>query len=54
MPTLKRISFNVLLAFSLGSILISFGCNTVHGVGQDIERGGQKTQDAADSVRRRM
>jgi len=54
MPTLKGISSNLLIALSLAGILASFGCNTVHGLGQDIERGGEKTQDAADSVRRRM
>jgi len=54
MRPLKRISSNLLIALSLAGILNSFGCNTVHGLGQDIERGGEKTQDAADSVRRRM
>ena len=29
-------------------------CNTVRGVGQDVERAGEKTQDAADAVKRRM
>lgn len=33
----------LLIVFSLG-ILGAFGCNTVHGVGQDIERAGEKTQ----------
>jgi predicted small secreted protein len=54
MRPLKRISSSLLIALSLAGILSSFGCNTVHGLGQDIERGGEKTQDAADSVRRRM
>jgi CheY-like chemotaxis protein len=31
-----------------------FACNTVHGMGEDIERGGEKTQDAADGVKRRL
>ncbi len=45
----------LLLACSLATILgASIGCNTVHGVGQDLERGGEKTQDAADSVKRRL
>jgi len=44
----------LLLASSLAGIFGAFGCNTVHGLGQDIERGGEKTQDAADSVKRRM
>ncbi len=29
------------------SALVS-GCNTMHGAGQDIERGGEKIQGAAD------
>ena len=54
MEIVKKIFSSVLLACSLAGILASFGCNTVHGLGQDIERGGEKTQDAADSVKRRM
>ena len=54
MQMLKATSSNLLIALSLAGVLVSFGCNTVHGMGQDIERGGQKTQDAADSARRRM
>jgi len=34
----------VLLAFSA----LVAGCNTMHGAGQDIERGGEKIQGAAD------
>jgi entericidin B len=30
------------------------GCNTISGMGKDIERGGEKTQDAAESVQRKM
>lgn len=40
-------------ALALGALL-SAGCNTVHGMGRDIERGGEKTQDAADAVQRKM
>jgi predicted small secreted protein len=29
-------------------------CNTVHGVGQDIERAGEKTQEAADAVKKKL
>jgi predicted small secreted protein len=29
-------------------------CNTVHGLGHDIERAGEKTQDAADAVKKKM
>jgi len=30
------------------------GCNTVAGAGQDIERGGQKIEDGARDVQRKM
>lgn len=48
---LKTILWALYLTFSLAG---SMACNTVHGMGQDIERGGEKTQDAADAVKRRM
>jgi entericidin B len=53
-----QIAKKTLSVLVFGSVLTgifgSLGCNTVHGLGQDIERGGEKTQDAADSVKRRM
>jgi predicted small secreted protein len=55
MKLFKKSFSALLLACSLAAMLgSSFGCNTVHGLGQDIERGGEKTQDAADSVKRRL
>jgi predicted small secreted protein len=30
------------------SCLTSLGCNTLEGMGQDIERGGEEIQEAAD------
>jgi predicted small secreted protein len=51
MKKLQSLLVVFIVASSLGSIL---GCNTVHGLGRDIERGGEKTQDAADAVKRRM
>jgi predicted small secreted protein len=48
---LKTILWALSLTCSLAG---SMACNTVHGMGQDIERGGEKTQDAADAVKRRM
>lgn len=30
------------------------GCNTVSGAGKDIERGGEKVQDAAKNVQKKM
>ena len=40
----KRIFAILMLLGMLGGIA---GCNTVHGLGQDIERGGEKLQDKA-------
>jgi len=51
---LRRIFFALLLASSLAGIFGSFACNTVHGVGEDLERGGEKTEDAADRVKRHL
>ena len=31
-----------------------FGCNTVAGVGKDVERGGEKVQDAAKNQQKKM
>lgn len=30
------------------------GCNTVQGLGKDIEKAGEKTQEAADAVRKKL
>lgn len=44
---MKRIlSFGVLV---LATLLLISGCNTVHGVGQDIEQGGEALQRSAGS-----
>lgn len=40
----KRILAGLMLLGILGAIA---GCNTMHGLGQDIERGGEKIQDKA-------
>ena len=54
MDKLKKIFSTLVIVSSLAGILASFGCNTVRGVGRDVERAGEKTQDAADSVKRRL
>jgi predicted small secreted protein len=40
--TMKRLIWAVLAAAVLA------GCNTMHGLGEDIERGGEKLQNSAD------
>jgi predicted small secreted protein len=29
-------------------------CNTVHGFGQDVERAGETTEDAANAVKKKL
>lgn len=38
----KRILATLML---LGAIVTFAGCNTMHGFGQDMERGGEKIQE---------
>ena len=48
---MRRIIFAILMLVLLGT---NVACNTVHGLGEDVERAGEKTQDAADRVKRRL
>jgi len=41
---LKKVFATLMLLGMLGAIA---GCNTMQGLGQDIERGGEKIQDKA-------
>lgn len=38
----------------MGSLATTAGCNTVEGLGKDIERGGEATQDTARDVKSKM
>ena len=45
----------VLLLLAATAALVSLSaCNTIHGAGQDIEKGGEKVQDAADKTKAKM
>lgn len=44
---LKRL----MVLVSLVSITALAGCNTMRGVGEDVERGGEKIQGAADKAK---
>jgi predicted small secreted protein len=41
-------------ALLMSALLILTGCNTVEGVGKDVERGGEKVQDGARTVKEKM
>jgi predicted small secreted protein len=47
---MRWIFFATLMLVLLGT---TGACNTIHGLGQDVERVGEKTQDAADRAKRR-
>ena len=42
--------FTILLIILLGSTLTA--CNTMKGIGKDVERGGEKVQDAATGAQK--
>ncbi len=44
----------LLTALLLLLALLASGCNTIQGFGKDLERAGEKTQDAADAVKRNL
>ena len=48
---MRKIILTTLMLVLLGT---NVACNTVHGFGEDVERAGEKTQDAADSVKKKM
>jgi predicted small secreted protein len=48
---MRRIIFAIFMVVLLGTIT---ACNTIHGLGRDVERVGEETQDAANAVKRRL
>ncbi|MDB5798592.1 MAG: hypothetical protein JWP36_2494 [Paucimonas sp.] len=46
----KLIALMGIIAFTAGLA----GCNTFRGMGQDVERGGEKVQDAATGTQKKM
>jgi entericidin B len=48
---LQRILASLML---LGLLGVVAGCNTIEGLGKDIERGGEATQETARDVKRSL
>lgn len=48
---IQRILATLILLGMLGAIA---GCNTIEGMGKDIERGGEATQQTAKDVKKSM
>jgi entericidin B len=49
----KLLTFLMMLVM-LGGLGAVAGCNTVSGAGKDIERGGEKIQDEAKEVQKKL
>jgi len=49
----KLLTFLMMLVV-LGGLGTVAACNTISGAGKDIERGGEKIQDEAKDVQRKM
>jgi predicted small secreted protein len=49
---MRQIIFATLMMLML--VGTNVACNTVHGLGQDLERAVEKTQDAADAVKKKL
>ncbi len=45
-----RLQWTLVLSIALALA----GCNTMRGFGRDVERGGERVQDAAGNVQNRM
>ena len=43
-----------MIAMILASAFVLTGCNTVAGAGKEMERGGEKVQDTAKDVQKKM
>lgn len=51
---IRFLTRGVLATALFAALCVLGGCNTVQGLGKDIEKAGEKTQDAANSVRRKL
>ena len=49
---MRQIIFATLMMLMLLGTTVA--CNTVHGFGQDVERAGEKTEDAANAVKKKL
>jgi predicted small secreted protein len=50
----KKILTVLMMLGMFGTLSTLSGCNTIAGAGKDIERGGEKVQDSAHDVQRKM
>ena len=48
---MRQIIFAIMMLMLLGT---NVACNTIQGFGQDVERVGEKTEDAAKAVKNKL
>ncbi len=53
-PMRTRLHWMLALSVILALGTAMAGCNTMRGFGRDVERGGERVQDAATDVQRKM
>ena len=46
--------FLAMLSAVMAAMFTLSACNTVEGVGKDVERGGEKLQNAAEDTKKKM
>ncbi len=44
---MKKITSIIVITLSLGATLFLAGCNTMRGIGQDVQRAGSAVENAA-------
>lgn len=49
-----RMQWTLVLTVVLALSAALAGCNTMRGFGRDVERGGERVQDASTDVQKRM
>ncbi len=49
-----RLQWTVVLSVALALGAILAGCNTMRGFGRDVERGGERVQDAVTNTQNKM
>lgn len=45
---MPRVIAGALIGLGVAAAVVSVGCNTVKGAGEDLERGGEKLQGSAE------
>jgi entericidin B len=50
----RSVTMKISYTLLMGILLTLAGCNTIEGVGKDVEVGGEKVQEGARAVKKKM